>query len=56
MTKVKILSADFPDILERMINEFVVKRLVSNIEFSTAGGGGFNNPVIYSAMVIYEGN
>lgn len=56
MTKVKILSSDFPDILERMVNEFVTKRLVSNIEFSTAGGGGFGGPVIYSAMIVYEGD
>ncbi len=53
MTKVKILSADYADILERMINEFCQKRLVLDIKFSTAAYGRI---VVYSAMVTYEGD
>jgi NifU-like protein involved in Fe-S cluster formation len=51
MTKVKVLSADWPDVLERMLNEFVSNHEVRDIEFATAGCGSV---VIYSAMIIYE--
>jgi hypothetical protein len=51
MTKVKILSANFPDVLERMINDFALKRDVLNVRFSTAAA---NHTVYYSAMIIYE--
>ena len=51
MTKVKILSADWPDILERMINEFADNHHILSINFSTAGCGSV---VVYSAMIIYE--
>lgn len=51
MTKVKILSANFPDVLERMINDFALRRNILNIRFSTAAT---NHTVYYSAMIVYE--
>jgi hypothetical protein len=51
MTKVKILSSEYPDILERMINEFITTRNVLSIKFGTACA---NYSSLYSAMIIYE--
>lgn len=48
MTKVKILSSNYNDILERMINEFMSTHHVLDVQFSTAGA------VVYSAMITYE--
>lgn len=48
MSKVKILSSNYNDILERMINEFMSTHHVLDVQFSTAGS------VIYSAMITYE--
>ena len=50
MTKVKILSAEYADILERMVNEFVSNRMISDIEFSACRGAV---GIIYSAMIVY---
>lgn len=52
MTKVKILSSAYPDILERMVNEFITAHETLSIKFSTACGG--NNTVHYSAMIHYS--
>lgn len=52
MTKVKILSSAYPDILERMINEFISVHDVHNIKFCTACDG--NNVVLYSVMIGYS--
>jgi hypothetical protein len=51
MTKVKILSSNWSDILERMINEFTTTHEVINIKFSTASTKGMT---VFSAMIIYE--
>ena len=53
MTKVKILSADHADILERMVNEFVAYHVedILSIKFSTSGSPAGTT---YSAMIIYE--
>ena len=51
MTKVKILSSEYPDILERMINEFATTHEVLDIKF---GSAATNHAVYYSAMIIYE--
>lgn len=51
MTKVKILSSDYADMLERMIDEFTSTHHVTDVQFSTAGTGF---AVVYSAMIIYE--
>lgn len=52
MTKVKILSSAYPDILERMVNEFITAHETLSIKFSTACGG--DNTVHYSAMIHYS--
>lgn len=51
MTKVKILSSDYADMLERMINEFASTHHVTGVQFSSAC---MEYAVIYSAMIIYE--
>lgn len=51
MAKVKILSSEHHDILERMINEFTTRHHVLNITFSTAR---LSNAIVFSAMIIYE--
>jgi hypothetical protein len=48
MTKVKILSSNYNDILEQMINEFISTHHVLDVQFSTA------RAVVYSAMITYE--
>lgn len=50
MTKVKILSANYADVLERMINEFSARYEISDIRFSTT----CHHAIYYSAMIIYE--
>lgn len=51
MTKVKILSSGYADILERMVSELMSTHYVTKIQFSTAGTA---HTVIYSAMITYE--
>lgn len=50
--KVKILSAGYSDMLERMVNEFIAKREVINIKFSTSYSG--LHGMIFSALIMYE--
>ena len=53
MTKVKILSSGWSDILEQMVNEFVATHTeyIVDIKFSTSGSP---TGTTYSAMIIYE--
>ena len=50
MTKVKILSTVYSDMLERMINEVIEKHEVTEIQYSIAGVA----TITYSAMITYE--
>lgn len=51
MTKVKILSSNYNDILERMINEFMSTHHALDVQFSSAC---MECAVLYSAMITYE--
>lgn len=51
MTKVKILSSNYADMLERMINEFMSTHHVADVQFSSACT---QSAIIYSAMITYE--
>lgn len=53
MTKVKIISQIYPDILEQMVNEFLEKhsRCVSDMQFRLAATDG---AACHSVMIIYE--
>ena len=51
MTKVKILSSEHHDILERMVNEFASRHRVLNVAFNTAR---LSNAIVFSTMIIYE--
>ena len=50
--KVRILSAEYSDMLERMVNEFIAKREVINIKFSTSCRT--LHSIIFSALIMYE--
>lgn len=52
MTKVKIFSGTYPDIIETRINEFIETHNVTNIKYQTNGES--YRRTTYSAMIVYE--